>query len=200
MNSSHIVYSTSSWHYRLIVYIFSSEFFLEIDGIDIVAMDSVNMEKDFKIIYKKKSRTVNLCPYCRAIVGAIIMLPFIVLWRLFPHKEKIRTRQEIMKRSQRTSRIVQCIVAAGMVGFGIWNLSIENYFLTVFYFGLTLFNLFSVRVVKWVAMRLPKKEFKENPIKKIKQTSKFVKTITNKHDMICPPIFFIDKTKDEDIR
>ena len=89
--TSHIISSTSSWHYRLIVYVFSSEFFLETDGIDIVAMDAVNMEKDFEIIYKKKPRTVNLCPYCRAIVGAVIMFPFVVLYRLFPHKKKIRT-------------------------------------------------------------------------------------------------------------
>ena len=200
MNSPHIVYSTSSWHYRLIVYIFSAEFFLETDGFDYQAMDSVSMEKHFKIIYKKKPRTVNLCPYCRAVVGAVIMLPFIILWRLFPHKEKIRTHQEIIKRSQRNSRIAQYITASGMAGFGMWNLSTENYFLAVFYFGLAFFNLFSVRIFKWIATRLPKKEFKAKPIKKLKVSSKIVKTITEKHDLICPPIFFIDTTANETIR
>lgn len=198
MNGPHIVYSTSSWHYRLIVYIFSVEFFLETDGLDYKAMDAVDIEKGFTIIYKKKSRTVNLCPYCRAVVGAVIMLPFIMLWRLFPHKEKIQTHKEIMKRSQRNSRIVICLVAAVMAGFGIWRLSTESYFLAVFYFGFALFNLFSVRIFKWIATRLPERQFKEKPIKK--QSSKFVKTITEKHDLICPPIFFIDKTEDVDIR
>ena len=200
MNSPHIVYSTNSWHYRLIVYIFSPEFFLETDGFDYQAMDSVNMDKDFKIIYKKKPKTVNLCPYCRAVVGAVIMLPFIILWRLFPHKKTIRTHKEIMKRSQRNSWIVRCIAVVGMAGFGVWNLSTENYFMAVFYFVLALFNLFGVRIFKWVATRLPKKQFKAKPIKKLKVSSKFVKTITEKHDLICPPIFFIEKTADEDIR
>lgn len=198
MNGPHLVYSTSSWHYRLIVYIFSSEFFLETDGFDYKAMDSTSMEKHFEIIYKKKPRTVNLCPYCRAVVGAIIMLPFIILWRIFPHKKKIRTHKEIMKRSQRHSWAVQCIAVVGMAGFGIWHLSTESYFLAVFYFGLALFNLSSVRIFKWVATRLPKKQFKEKPIKK--QSSKFVKTITEKHDFICPPIYFIDTTANEAIR
>ena len=200
MNGPHLVYSTSAWHYRLIVYIFSAEFFLETDGFDYQAMDSMSMEKHFEIIYKKKPRTVNLCPYCRAVVGAIIMFPFIVLWRLYPHKEKIRTRQEIMKRSQRNSRIVQYIVAAGMAGVGVWHLSVENYFMVVFYFGISFFNLFSVRILQWIAKNLPKKEFKEKPIKKLKQPSMIVKTITDKHDLICPPIFFVDKIVDEDIR
>lgn len=198
MNGPHIMYSTSSWHYRLIVYIFSAEFFLEIDDIDFKAMEGVDMTKYFEIIYKKKSRTVNLCPYCRAVVGAVIMLPFIIIWRLFPHKEKIRTHKEIMKRSQRQSRIVLAIAASIMAGLGIWQLSTENYFMAVFYFGLAFFNLFSSRIFKWVATRMPEKQFKEKPIKK--QSSKIRNAITEKHDLICPPIFFIDTTAKETIR
>lgn len=198
MNGPHIVYSTSSWHYRLIVYIFSAEFFLETDGFDYQAMESIDMEKHFTIIYKKKPRTVNLCPYCRAVVGAAIMLPFIILWRLFPHKKKIYTHKEIMKRSQIHSRIVLSIAASIMAGIGIWHLTTENYFLAVFYFGFALFNLFITQIFKWIATRIPEKQFKEKPIKK--QPSKIRDTIIEKHDLICPPIFFIDKTEDVDIR
>lgn len=194
---NHIISSNSSWHYRLIVYVFTSEFFLEVDGIDIAAMESVNMEKDFEIIYKKKSRTVNLCPYCRAIVGAVIMFPFVVLYRLFPHKEKIRTRQEIMRISQRNSKIVRCAAAGGMGALGVWNITTENYFMSAFYFGLVIFNLFSVQILTWIAKRAPKRKYKVRQFKEPKQPSKFVKTISDKHSLICPPIFFIDKNDEE---
>jgi len=99
-----LVFDKNSWHYRLVVYIFTSEFFLEIDGIDMQSMETVDMEKDFRIIYKKKTRTVNLCPYCRAVVGAVMMFPFVVLWRLFPHKKTKQTHAEIMRKSQRNTK------------------------------------------------------------------------------------------------
>lgn len=185
-----IVFSKDSWHYKLIVYIFTSEFFLEIDGIDMQAMETVDMEKDFNIIYKKKPRTVNLCPYCRAIVGSVIMFPFIVLYRLFPHKKTKSTRQEIIKRSQRNSKIAR-IIAAGIMGIiGIWHMLDEHYFLAVFYFGLVVFNLFSVSIITWIAKRLPKRKFTKKTIPQ--KPSQIIKTITDKHDLICPPIYFID--------
>lgn len=188
-----LIFDKNSWHYRLVVYIFTSEFFLEIDGIDIQSMETVDMEKDFCIIYKKKPRTVNLCPYCRAIVGAVIMFPFIVLWRLFPHKKTKQTHAEIMRKSQRNTKIVRCIVAGFMTAMGIWKILDNDYFMAIFYFGLVLFNLFSVQILKWVAQRLPKIKLKEKPIKKQKQTPKIVKAISEKHDIICPPIWFIEK-------
>lgn len=192
--TNHLIFDNNSWHYRLIVYIFTSEFFLETDGIDIKAMDSVNMEKDFEIIYKKKSRTVNLCPYCRAVVGAVIMFPFIVLWRLFPHKKNIHTHHEIMKRSQRNSKIVRIIAAGAMGALGVWHITTENYFMAVFYFGLVIFNLFSVQIFTWLAKNLPKRKYKVQQFKEPKQPSKIIKTIYEKHDLICPPIFFVDTT------
>lgn len=188
-----LVFDKNSWHYRLVVYVFTSEFFLEIDGIDIQSMETVDMEKDFRIIYKKKPRTVNLCPYCRAIVGAVIMFPFIVLWRLFPHKKTKQTHAEIMRKSQRNTKIVRIVVAGVMGGMGIWKILDNDYFTAIFYFGLVFFNLFSVQILKWVAQRLPKIKHKERQIKKQKPTPRIIKTISEKHDIICPPLWFIDK-------
>ena len=164
-----LVFDKNSWHYRLVVYVFTSDFFLEIDGIDIQSMDAIDMEKDFHIIYKKKPRTVNLCPYCRAIVGAVFMFPFIVLWRLFPHKKTKQTHAEIMRKSQRNTKIIRIVVAGFMGGMAIWKILDDDYFMALFYFGLILFNLFSVQILKWVARRLPKTKLKERPIKKQKQ-------------------------------
>jgi hypothetical protein len=190
-----LIFDKNSWHYRLIVYIFTSNFFLETDGIDVEAMQTINMEKDFKIIYKKKPRTVNLCPYCRAVVGAVIMFPFIVLWRLFPHKQKKYTHAEIMKRSQRNTKIARIAVAAFMGIMGVWKLIDGDFFMASFYFGMVIFNLYSVPIFRWIAKNMPKRKFKQKPIKesKPKEPSKIVKSIAEKHDIICPPIFFIEK-------
>ena len=196
---SNLVYTTNSWHYRLIVYVFTTEFFLEIDGIDIQAMDATAINKDFRIIYKKKPRTVNLCPYCRAIVGAVIIFPFVVLYRLFPHKKKIRTHEEIRRISQRNSKIaiIGAMVSLGVIG--VWNLTTGNYLFAAFNFGLVVFNLFGVRIITWILKRMPKRKFKEKPTKEPKQPSKIIKTISEKHDLICPPIYFIDKSDEENL-
>jgi len=199
MNDPAIISSNRAWHYRLITYVFSSEFFLEIDGIDYKAMDSVNMEKDFRIIYKKKPRTVNLCPYCRAVVGAVIIFPFVVLYRLFPHKEKKRTHAEIMKRAQRTSKIVRGIVVSLFMILGLWHISHESYFLAAFNFGLVVFNIFSVQIFRWIAKRTHKRKYKSKPYKEPREPSKIIKKLSEKHDLICPPIFFVDVSEKKDL-
>ena len=196
-----IIFDKNSWHYRLIVYIFTTDFFIETDGIDIRAMEAVNMEKDFRIVYKKKPKTVNLCPYCRAIVGAVIMFPFIVLWRLFPHKPKPKkTHAEIMKRSKRNTLIARIMVAIFMGIMGIWKILDGDYFMAIFYGGMVIFNLFSVQILKWIAKKLPKQKLKQKPFKKSKEPSKIIKSIAEKHDIICPPIFFIDIQREDELR
>jgi hypothetical protein len=168
---------------------------------DLQAMETVDMEKDFKIIYKKKPKTVNLCPYCRAIVGAVIMFPFIVLWRLFPHTPKPkRTHAEIMKRSKRNTLIVRIMVTAFMGIMGIWKSLDGDYIMAIFYGGLVIFNLYSVQILKWVTKKLPKQKLKQKPIKKSKEPSKIIKSIGEKHDIICPPIFFIDVKSEDDFK
>jgi len=195
-----IVFDKNCWHYRLVVYIFTSDFFLESDGIDLEAMQSINMEKDFKIIYKKKPRTVNLCPYCRAVVGSIIMFPFIVLWRLFPHKKIQRTHEEIMRRSQRNTKIARYAVAGFMGAMGIWKILDGDYFMGIFYFGLVIFNVYSVPILRWVAKKMPKKKFKKKPVKEPKEPSKIIQSISQRHDIICPPIWFIEKEDAEKLK
>jgi hypothetical protein len=188
-----LIFDKNSWHYRLIVYIFTSDFFLETDGFDMEAMQTLDMERDFRIIYKKKPKTVNLCPYCRAVVGAVIMFPFIVLWRLFPHTKKQLSHEEIIKKSQRNTKIARILVAAIMGLMGVWKLVDSDFFMASFYFGLVLFNLYSVKILRWSAKKLPKRKFKKKSVKKPKTPSKIVKSIAEKHDIICPPIFFIEK-------
>ena len=125
-----LLYHTDSWHYRLVLYVFSKDFFMETDGIDLEAMKSQWDSRppntdDIEIIYKKKPRTVNFCPYCRAVGAAAFSLPFVFLWRLYPHKPKPKeTHAQIMKRMRRNSWIARIIGACINVPLGIKNIVI----------------------------------------------------------------------------
>lgn len=205
-----IIFDKNSWHYRLVLYAFTPEFFLETDGMDLQAMESVDMENDFKIIYKKKPKTVNLCPYCRALVGALIILPFIVLWRLFPHKPKPkRTHAEQMKRIQRQGWIVRIGAAALNIGFGIRHLL--NYpelseiiagtiQLLVAAFVLT-GHIWFPSIIKWIIKKFAfkKKKITVSSFRKPKKDHKTFQKIVDKHDLICPPIFFVDVKSEDDL-
>jgi len=199
-----LIYNIKSWHYYLILYVYGKNFFTEVTGIDIKAMESVNMEKEFKIMYLTKPRTVNFCPYWRAVIGAVVLFPFLWLWRLFPHPKVERTHKEILARSKRNSNIVKIIVASGMVIFAIWKLANADYFMAMFYFALAIFNVFSVQLLSCVARYLPKIKYKAkvsfSDVKKQRDTPKMVKKLQKFHEITCPPIFFIDVKDDSELK
>ena len=145
---------------------------------------------------------MNLCPYCRAVVGAVIMFPFVVLWRLFPHKEKKLSHAEIIKKSQRNTKIARILVASFMGLMGVWKLVDGEIYFAVFYFGLVLFNLYSVPILRWLAKNMPKTKLKKKTMTKSKpkKENKTLKKIADKHDIICPPIFFVDVKSAEELK
>ena len=210
-----LLYNTSSWHYRLVLYIFSKDFFLETMGLDFEAMDSQYITRgksdDFEFIYKKKPKTVNFCPYCRAVVAAIAFLPFVYLWRLLPHKPKPkRTHAEIMKSIRRKGWAARIIGASINVIFGIKNISsLEDGSVTIgiiqILLGVALLtgHLWAPQVIRWIILHSPKWERKsksQDNNTKPKEPSKLIQKIKSKHDVYCPPIFFIQKINERKLR
>lgn len=206
-----LVFDKNSWHYRLIEYVFTSNFFLEVDGIDVQAMETVDMEKDFRIIYKKKPKTVNLCPYCRAIVGAVILFPFIMFWRLFPHKPKpSKTHLQKMKQLQRQTWIIRGAAAALNIGFGIRHLfnypDVSEIIAGSIQFSVAVFvltgHLWLPSIIKWIIKKFAfkKKKIMQPSTVKPKKEHKTLKKIADKHDIICPPIFFVDVKSEEEFK
>ncbi len=192
-----LVFKKNAWHYRLVWFTFGEEFFTEIDWDQTLKTSEAYND----IQWVRKTKTVNLCPYCRAVVGSLISFPFIFVWRLFPHKErKKETHQEIMKRSKRNSTIVRLAAMAFMGGIGILKVFEGEYNLSVFYFVLVLFNLFNIRIFQWFLKHLPKFKTKKITNGDSKKPSKIIKKIESKHDLVCPPIFFIDVRKDYDLK
>ena len=105
-----------------------------------------------------------------------------------------------MKRSQRNSKIVRLGAAAFMGFIGIIKVLEGDYYLSVFYFILVLFNLFNIRIFQWILRRLPKFKTKKTSKSDSKASSKLIEKIEQKHDLVCPPIFFIDVKKVSDLK
>lgn len=210
-----LLYNTDSWHYRLVLYVFSKDFFLETMGLDFKAMDSQyatgDKSDEFKFIYKKKPKTVNFCPYCRAVVAAIAFLPFVYLWRLYPHKPKPkRTHAEIMKSIRRKGWIARIMGASINVLFGIKNISsLEDGSVTIGIFQIILGaslltgHLWAPQVIRWLILHSPKWRRVSKPrddTLKSKEPSKLIQKIKSKHVVYCPPIFFIQKVDEKKLR
>jgi len=203
-----LLYNVNSWHYRLVLYIFSNDFFMETMGLDFKAMDSQynskTKEDEFQFIYKKKSKTVNFCPYCRAVLAAVLSLPFVYLWRLYPHKPKPkRTHAEIMKSIRMKGWIARIIGSSINILLGIKNIVLLDDGTAIIgiiqiLIGISLLtgHLWAPQVIRWIILHSPKWERQSKPqdnIIKSKKSSKLIQKIKSTHDVYCPPIFFIQK-------
>lgn len=210
-----LLYHTKSWHYRLILYIFTNEFFLETDGLDYQAMESQfntrTKEDNFKAVWKKKVKTINFCPYCRAVFAGVTLLPFVYLWRLYPHKPKPKkTHDEIMKSVHRRGWIARIIGASLNAGFGInhiiHGLDDVTFIAVIIQFGLAASlltgHLWIPQMIRWIILHSPKWERKHKPekIKKPREPSKIMQKIRSQHEVYCPPIFFIEEIKQDKLK
>lgn len=122
-----IHYGDDSWHYRLVLYVFGKNFFIEKDGLDFDAMnkmyDSKIPTEYHKMIYKTKPKVVNFCPYCRGVLWSALSLPFVYIWRIFfPHDpSKERTHAETMKRMKIRGMVIRSIGGSIQFPLALWN-------------------------------------------------------------------------------
>lgn len=209
-----LVFNKNSWHYRLILYSFGKNFFMDAK-IDWKALESIDssqfLKKDFVMPEKYIAKTVNLCPYCRALLGAFVTLPFLFIWKLFPHKEKPPlTREQIKKNSRRRTWAslgiggginitfgVSHLIAADAILIGILQIGIGTALITSYYWGQYL-----LKAILYVTRLVPKRTHKPKSSKPKSQkvTPEFWKKLEKKHDVICPPIFFVDVKENDELR
>ncbi len=231
MNGTHLVYSTSSWHYRLIVYVFGKNFFIEKDGLDFTAMDKMYDSKIptdyYKMIYKTKPKVVNFCPYCRGVLWSALSLPFVYVWRIFfPHDPtKERTHAETMKRMKIRGIILRSIGGSIQFPFALMNYIHGNHVIATIQviIGFAIIGTFIILpghkrtqkilgapfkciwllikpIVTFIGKYFDKKEEKKTTVFKASNPNIVVTYLQSKHHALCPPIFFIDTTSNEDIR
>lgn len=147
-------YAISSWHYKLVYYVFGKSFFFkyDLDHDKIREQRTILEEKirrefpnDDKILEEKyhefhmnvfgsdsfmkytEHKTTSFCPYCRAVLTSLIIFPFVVLYKLIPKKEsKQYNREESRKRMERRSKIVRAACGSVNIALGIKSIVLEN--------------------------------------------------------------------------
>lgn len=220
------VFNTNSWHFKLVKYVFGDSLFIE-RRFDVDATvkkidkeeteffnkwrnaDSDEEKKQYEIfkqkrgqmVYKSIPKTVNLCPYLRALVSAVILFPFAIIKNLIPKREK---KPFDIKKSRRNAKIIKVIFIAVFAVWGTINLLQGNYGMAAFQYGAGSFQLWGKYlfdyIAKWTAKREEKKEKEHKPEeKKQKNPSLFLTYFQANHNKICPAIAFVDKN-DTDIR
>jgi len=192
-----IQFNTDSWHFRLVMYVFGNSFFTERDSIDFDAT-----EKTKEIVWTTKPKVVNFCPYCRAVVAAITLLPFALIKRKIPRKEKKHKPFDI-KKSRRNTKIIRISAMIGIGLFGVHQLYVGNYWLAAFHFSVASFQIWGTFVFRWYGRwyekRMEKKRREAKPYtpKKQNNPSLLMTYLHTNHNKICPPVAFVDKNDTE---
>ena len=166
-------------------------------------LSSISMEG---LPRKYTAKTVNFCPYCRALVGSVVSAPFLYLWRLLPHKEKPpMTREQILKSSRRRTWLTLGLASSINVALGVWKLIDGDWFgiiqiaIGAVLFTITLWGPAVAKALLYMSRLMPKRKHKVKKAGKPRTTA-FIKKLEEKHDIICPPIYFIDKQKEENLK
>lgn len=211
-------YDTLSWHYQLVLYVFGKNFFLERDHIDFDASEKANA-----IIWTKKPKVVNLCPYCRGVLWSVLSLPFVYVWRLFPHKPtKEMTHEQTMRRMKIRGILIRSIGGSIQFPLALMNYLGGNYEIAILniIFGFLIIATFAflpgnkrvtnifgtLKKYLWPLVKpiinFISKYFKEKEekIQKPKNPSIIVAYLHSKHHAMCPPICFIEKIDQEKFR
>ena len=148
------VFNTSSWHYKLVYYVFGASFFfdetLDHDKInkartkvfdkarkefpnDDNALEKADSDFNMQLFHNNDfvtyttKKIVNFCPYCRAVVTSLVLFPFSALYKLIPkRKPKRLSFKESQKRLDRRSKIIRSICGGLNIGLALKSLLIDG--------------------------------------------------------------------------
>ncbi len=117
-------FNTLSWHYRLVMYVFGNNFFTENDTVDMT-----EYRKSAKIVWTRKPKVINFCPYCRGVLWSVLSLPFVYVWRIFfPHDPtKELTHAQTMRRMKIRGILIRSIGGGIQFPFAVGNYLNGNY-------------------------------------------------------------------------
>ena len=139
------------------------------------------------------------------------MLPLVYLWRLYPHKPKPKkTHAQIMKGIRLKGWIARIAGSGLNFALGIKNIIfIENDFTIIaglIQIGLGVALLtgdrWAPQIIRWIIEHSPKRKHKvkAKKVSKENKPSEFAKKLHEKHEIICPPIFFVEEHNPESLR
>lgn len=192
-----IQFNTDSWHFRFVMYVFGDSFFTEKGNLDIDATTKTN-----EIVWTRNPKVVNFCPYCRAVVAAITLLPFAWISKKIPRKEKKHKPFDI-KKSRRNTKIIRIVAMIGIGLFGVHQLYLGSYWLAAFHFSVASFQIWGTLVFRWYGNWYERKMAKKRKDAKLKipneknNPSLLMTYLHTNHSKICPPVAFVDKNDTE---
>lgn len=217
-------YSSSSWHYRLVLYVYGKWFFtVKYTDFSIIRTDEERKKlSTYPEYYNSvKVKHVNFCPYCRAVLGSIFLLPFSIIYKLFPHKEKKDlTWDERKKKRDLHFKIMRAGVGCFNITLGLKNIFLDQdmLFVGLFQIFMGLFLMFlpqSIKIIRKITppirtgynkiklflirVKIIRIKIKYKP-KKIDEDKKpnFISAFFEvNHDKYCPPVFFTDDKNNE---
>lgn len=156
-------------------------------------------EKRSQMIYKSIPKTVNLCPYLRALVSAVILFPFAIIAKRIPKRKE---KPFDIKKSRRNTKIIKIGLVVFFAVWGTINLLQGNYGIAIFHYAAGSFQwwgkYFFEYITKWAEKREAKKDKKEDDTPKVqKNPSLFLTYLKSNHNKVCPPIAFVDSNDTE---
>lgn len=215
-------FNTSSWHYNLVTYVFSDSLFVE-KRFDVDATvkqiekeetefymkwrnaDSGERKKQYKLfkekrgamVYKSIPKVVNLCPYLRALVSAVILFPFAVIAKRLPKRKQ---KPFDIKKSRRNTNIIKGVVIVIFAIWGTYNLLQGEYAMAAFQYGAGSFQWWGKYLFEYIAKIAAKREEekeKDYTPKLPNNPSIFLTYLKTNHSKVCPPIAFVDENDTE---
>ncbi len=215
-------FNNHSWHFNLVRYVFGDLLFVE-KRFDVDAtvkqiekeetqfyikwrnVDSDERKKQYEIFRQKRGaavymsipKVINLCPYLRALVSAVILFPFAVIAKRLPKREQ---KPFDIKKSRRNTNIIKGAIIVIFAVWGTINLLQGNYAMAVFQYAVGSFQWWGKYLFEYIAKILAKREVKkekdETP-KLPKNPSIFLTYLKTNHSKVCPPIAFVDENDTE---
>ena len=219
-------FNTNSWHYWLVNYVFGDSLFVDkkydLDAtIKIVTkeetefhnkwrhLDSDELKKQYDLfkvnrtpmIYKSIPKTVNLCPYLRAVVAAVVLFPFAIIAKRIPKRKK---QPFDIKKSRRNTKILKIGVTGFLAVWGTINLFHGNYGIALFQYAAGSFQWWGKYPFEYISKlaekREAKKEKKDDDTQKLpRNPSLFMAYLKSNHNKVCPSIAFVD-VNDTEVR
>lgn len=214
------VFNTNSWHFKLVMYVFGDSFFntqeLDLDAtikkIEFRPAKRLdwNNKEDNKLVkvegepdsfvYKSIPKIVNLCPYCRAVVAAIPLVPFAFVAKRIPRREK---KPFDIKKSRRNTKIIKIVAIVIFAVWGTINLLQGNYAMAIFQYSVASFHWWNKYLFEYLIKRAAKRAEKKLKDRKPeeedtqKNPSLLLAYLKSNHSKVCPPIAFVDKNDTE---
>jgi hypothetical protein len=145
---------------------------------------------------KKHPKQINLCPYFRAVIGTMIIFPFMYAWNNLP--ESIKDHKDLLQFTVTwfiVSMVINAILYIHSESF--WWVGLAMFFGMMGFVGLCMGLKLLFEKISYKMYMRKRNKMKEKPLdpQKPPVLSLVGEFIRSKHEKICPCVEFVDDQK-----